>query len=160
MSPELLFQQALNGLSFGALLFILAAGLSLVFGMMDVVNLAHGAFYMLGACVGLTVVQQTGAFWAAMVIAPLALGVLGLAIEPLLLRRLRGHHLEQVLLTIGVSLVVVDLIGLTWGREVRSLAFPAPFDGSGALVGNADPTYRLYVSGFGAAVAGFTALLC
>ena len=62
MSPELVFQQALNGFSFGALLFILAAGLSLVFGMMDVVNLAHGAFYMPGAYVGLTVVQQTGWF--------------------------------------------------------------------------------------------------
>ena len=159
MSPELLFQQALNGLSFGALLFILAAGLSLVFGMMDVVNLAHGAFYMLGAYVGLTVVQQTGSFWAAMIVAPLALGVLGLVLEPLLLRRLRGHHLEQVLLTIGVSLVVVDLIGLTWGREVRSLAFPPPFDGSIALFGNAYPTYRLFVIGFGVALAAAIAVV-
>ena len=80
MSPELLFQQALNGLSFGALLFILAAGLSLVFGMMDVLNLAHGAFYMLGAYLALTVVQRTGSFWLALVLAPLALGVVGLAL--------------------------------------------------------------------------------
>src|SRR2546423_83652 len=87
MTPELVFQQALNGLSFGALLFILASGLSLVFGMMDVVNLAHGAFYMLGAYVALSVVQLTGSFWIALLAAPLALALLGLVIEPLLLRR-------------------------------------------------------------------------
>src|SRR6266545_819209 len=121
MSPEVAVVQALNGISFGALLFILAAGLSLVFGMMDVVNLAHGAFYMLGAYVALTVVQRTGSFWLALVAAP---GALGLVLEPLLLRRLRGRHLDQVLLTIGVALVVVDQIGLVWGREVRSLPFP------------------------------------
>src|SRR2546428_8978749 len=70
MSPELAFLQALNGISFGALLFILAAGLSLIFGVMDVVNLAHGAFYMLGAYVALSVVRTTGSFWVALVAVP------------------------------------------------------------------------------------------
>ena len=153
MSPELVFQQALNGLSFGALLFILASGLSLVFGMMDVVNLAHGAFYMLGAYVALSVVQFTGSFWVAMLAAPLALALLGLVLEPLLLRRLRGRHLDQVLLTIGVSLVIVDLIGLAWGREVRSLSAPPGLDGSVTLIGGVYPVYRLFVMAFGAALA-------
>ena len=153
MSPELVFQQALNGLSFGALLFILASGLSLVFGMMDVVNLAHGAFYMLGAYVALSVVQVTGSFWIAMLAAPLALALLGLVLEPLLLRRLRGRHLDQVLLTIGVSLVIVDLIGLAWGREVRSLSAPPGLDGSVTLIGGVYPVYRLFVMAFGAALA-------
>ena len=153
MSPELVFEQALNGLSFGALLFILASGLSLVFGMMDVVNLAHGAFYMLGAYVALSVVQITGSFWIAMLAAPLALALLGLVIEPLLLRRLRGRHLDQVLLTIGVSLVIVDLIGLAWGREVRSLSAPPGLDGSVTLIGGVYPVYRLFVMAFGAALA-------
>ena len=153
MSPELVFQQALNGLSFGALLFILASGLSLVFGMMDVVNLAHGAFYMLGAYVALSVVQVTGSFWVAMVAAPLALALLGLVLEPLLLRRLRGRHLDQVLLTIGVSLVIVDVIGLAWGREVRSLSAPPGLDGSVTLIGGVYPVYRLFVIAFGAALA-------
>jgi len=153
VSPELVFQQALNGLSFGALLFILASGLSLVFGMMDVVNLAHGAFYMLGAYVALSVVQATGSFWVAMVAAPLALALLGLVLEPLLLRRLRGRHLDQVLLTIGVSLVIVDLIGLVWGREVRSLSAPPGLDGSVTLIGGVYPVYRLFVMAFGAALA-------
>ena len=159
MSPELVFQQALNGLSFGALLFILASGLSLVFGMMDVVNLAHGAFYMLGAYVALSVVQFTGSFWLALLVAPLALALLGLVLEPLLLRRLRGRHLDQVLLTIGVSLVIVDVIGQVWGREVRSLSAPAGLDGSVALVGGVYPVYRLFVIGFGAALAAAMAVI-
>jgi len=135
MTPETAVVQALNGISFGALLFILAAGLSLIFGMMDVVNLAHGAFYMLGAYIALTVVQRTGQFWLALALAPLLIGALGLVIEPLLLRRLRGRHLDQVLLTIGVSLVIADLIGLTWGREIRSIPFPAGLDHAITIVG-------------------------
>jgi branched-subunit amino acid ABC-type transport system permease component len=153
VSFELVFQQALNGLSFGALLFILASGLSLVFGMMDVVNLAHGAFYMLGAYVALSIVQSTGSFWLALVAAPVALAVVGLVLEPLLLRRLRGRHLDQVLLTIGVSLVIVDLIGQVWGREVRSLSAPPGLDGSVTLIGGVYPVYRLFVIAFGVALA-------
>ena len=146
-------QQALNGISFGALLFILAAGLSLIFGMMDVVNLAHGAFYMLGAYIALTVVQRTGQFWLALVVAPLLVGALGLAIEPLLLRRLRGRHLDQVLLTIGISLVIADLIGLVVGREIRSLSFPAGLDHSVPIMGGDYPVYRLFVIAFAAVLA-------
>ena len=149
MSPEQLFQQALNGLSFGALLFILAAGLSLVFGMMDVVNLAHGAFYMLGAYVAYSVVQGTGSFWLAVLVAPAMLFALGVVLEPLLLRRLRGRHLDQVLLTIGVSLVIADQIGLWWGREVHALAAPPGLDGSLSLYGGAYSAYRLAVIVFG-----------
>jgi branched-chain amino acid transport system permease protein len=155
MSPELALLQALNGISFGALLFILAAGLSLIFGMMDVVNLAHGAFYMLGAYVALSVVRTTGSFWAALACVPLALGVLGLAIEPLLLRRLRGRHLDQVLITVGVALVITDLIRLVpdWGAEVRSLPPPVELAGSVAILGNVYPVYRLFVIAFGVTLA-------
>jgi branched-subunit amino acid ABC-type transport system permease component len=153
VSFELAFQQALNGLSFGALLFILASGLSLVFGMMDVVNLAHGAFYMLGAYVALSVVQLTGSFWIALLAAPLALALLGLVLEPLLLRRLRGRHLDQVLVTIGASLVIVDVIGQFWGRDVRSLSAPPGLDGSVTLIGGVYPVYRLFVIAFGVALA-------
>jgi branched-subunit amino acid ABC-type transport system permease component len=153
VSPEVAVQQALNGISFGALLFILAAGLSLIFGMMDVVNLAHGSFYMLGAYVALTVVQRTGSFWPALVVAPLAVGLLGLVIEPLLLRRLRGRHLDQVLLTIGVSLVIADLIGLIWGREIHSIPLPSGLDHSVQVMGGDYPIYRLFVIAFGVALA-------
>jgi branched-chain amino acid transport system permease protein len=153
VSPEVAVQQALNGISFGALLFILAAGLSLIFGMMDVVNLAHGAFYMLGAYVALTVVQRTGSFWPALVLAPLAVGLLGLVIEPLLLRRVRGRHLDQVLLTIGISLVIADLIGLFWGREIRSIPLPSGLDHSVQVMGGDYPVYRLFVIAFGIVLA-------
>jgi branched-subunit amino acid ABC-type transport system permease component len=150
-------QQALNGLSFGALLFILAAGLSLIFGMMDVVNLAHGAFYMLGAYVALSVTRVTGSFWVALVVAPLALAAFGLIVEPLLLRRLRGRHLDQVLVTIGLSLVIADFIRLRddwgWGATVRSLDLPPGLDRSIVVAGSDYPTYRLFVIAFGAALA-------
>ena len=146
-------QQALNGISFGALLFILAAGLSLIFGMMDVVNLAHGAFYMLGAYVTLAIVQRTGQFWLALLVAPAVVGLLGLILEPLLLRRLRGRHLDQVLLTIGVSLVIADVLGLTFGREIHSIPLPAGLDRSTQVLGSDYPTYRLFVIAFGIALA-------
>jgi branched-subunit amino acid ABC-type transport system permease component len=159
VSPEVAVQQALNGISFGALLFILAAGLSLVFGMMDVVNLAHGAFYMLGAYVTLTVVQRTGSFWPALVVAPLAVGLCGLLIEPLFLRRLRGRHLDQVLLTIGLSLVIADVIGLVWGREIRSIPLPAGLDHSVPIMGGDYPVYRLFVIAFGVALAAIFSIV-
>src|SRR6267378_110232 len=161
MTPETAVVQALNGISFGALLFILAAGLSLVFGMMDVVNLAHGAFYMLGAYIALTVVQRTGQFWLALVLAPLLIGALGLVMEPLLLRRLRGRHLDQVLLTIGVSLVIADLIGLTWGREIRSIPFPAGVDHAPMLAALGVDIDRLFAVTFavGAALAGLAGVI-
>src|SRR5438477_13097662 len=120
--------------------------------MMDVVNLTHGAFYILGAYIALSVFQSTGSFWLAMLAAPLALGLLGFVLEPLLLRRLRGRHLDQVLLTIGVSLVIVDVIGQVWGRVVRSLSAPAGLDGSVALIGGVYPVYRLFVMAFGVAL--------
>ena len=163
MTFEDALQQALNGFSFGALLFILAAGLSLIFGMMDVVNLAHGAFYMLGAYVALSVTRATGSFWVALVVAPLVLAAFGLLVEPLLLRRVRGRHLDQVLITIGLSLVIADFIRLRddwgWGATVRSLPFPAGLDHSIAIAGSDYPTYRLFVIGFGAGLAILLSLL-
>src|SRR6267378_7252460 len=147
MTPETAVVQALNGISFGALLFILAAGLSLIFGMMDV------------AYIALTVVQRTGQFWLALVLAPLLIGALGLVMEPLLLRRLRGRHLDQVLLTIGVSLVIADLIALTWGREIRSIPFPAGLDHAITILGGDYPVYRLFVIAFGTALAVLLAIV-
>ena len=163
MTLEQALQQALNGLSFGALLFVLAAGLSLIFGMTDVVNLAHGAFYMLGAYVALSVTRVTGSFWVALVVAPLVLALIGLLIEPLLLRRLRGRHLDQVLVTIGLSLVIADFIRLRddwgWGATVRSLPVPAGLDHSIAIAGSDYPVYRLFVIAFGIVLALVLALV-
>ena len=106
-----LFAQALNGLSYGVLLFLLSVGLTLIFGMLDVVNLAHGSFYMLGAYAGLTLIAATGNFWLALAAAPLVVGMIGVVIERSCLRPLywRGP-LDQVLLTFGLIYLFEDLV--------------------------------------------------
>lgn len=147
--------QALNGLAYGMLLFLLAAGLSLIFGLMEVVNLAHGAFYMLGAYLALSIVRWTGSFWIAAVIAPLALGALGFALEWEFLRPLyRRTHLDQILLTFGFAFVLSDLARWWWGADVQSLAPPPGLDRSIPLLGTLFPSYRLFVIAFGAVLAG------
>jgi branched-chain amino acid transport system permease protein len=147
--------QALNGLAYGMLLFLLAAGLSLIFGLMEVVNLAHGAFYMLGAYLALSVVRWTGSFWIALLVAPLALAALGFLLEWELLRPLyRRTHLDQILLTFGCAFVLSDVTRWWWGAEVQSLSPPAGLDRSIPLLGTLFPSYRLFVIGLGAALAG------
>ena len=115
----------LDGLAFGGLIFLLAAGLSVIFGLMDVLNLAHGSFYMLGAYVGLTVLGLTNNFWLALIAAPIALAIIGGAVEVVFFRRIyqRGH-LMQVLLTFGLTLVIVDLVRWRFGPQTHSLPTP------------------------------------
>src|SRR6202040_1666799 len=100
--PAEIFAQALNGLAYGVLLFLLSVGLTLIFGMLDVVNLAHGSFYMLGAYAGLSLIAGTGNFWLALLVAPPGGGAMGAVIEGSCLRPLyRRPPLDQVLLTFG-----------------------------------------------------------
>ena len=101
--------QTLNGLSFGMLLFLLAAGLSLIFGLMRILNLAHGSYYVLGAYVALSVVQATGSLLLATIAGIAAVTVLGILMERLLLRRLPTEELPQALLTFGLLLIIGDL---------------------------------------------------
>lgn len=161
MTAEQIVLQALNGLAIGSLLFILAAGLSLVFGMMDVANLAHGAFYLLGGYLAYTVVRGSASacfrgsldFWLALLLVPLVVGGLGFVVAIALLRQLRGKHLEQVLLTIGVAIVIADLARACWGGEVLSLPAPRGLDGSVSVVGQPYPLYRIFLIAFGGALA-------
>src|SRR5262249_56208411 len=104
VSPEFWVTQTFNGLSYGALLFLLASGLSLIFGVMRVVNLAHGSYFMLGGYVGLSVAWRTGSYALALAAGALTLAVVGMSMERLFLRRLPGQTLGQVLITIGLSL--------------------------------------------------------
>lgn len=147
--------QLLNGLVASMLLFIMAAGLSLIFGQMNVINLSHGAFYLLGGYVGLTAIRQLGAFWPAVILAPLLVAGLGLVIERFLLRRLYGghHHLEQVLLTFGVALILSDLIQWNWGAYVESVPPPAFLAGQVPFLGIQFPIYRLAIILFGLLLA-------
>ncbi len=146
--------QALNGLAYGALLFLLSVGLTLIFGMLDVVNLAHGSFYMLGAYAGLTLIAATGNFWVALAMAPLAVGLIGALVEQSCLRPLyRRPALDQVLLTFGFIYLFEDLVKWIWGGKIRSIPAPALFAGSVSVGGATYPSYRLFVIGFGLSMA-------
>jgi branched-subunit amino acid ABC-type transport system permease component len=146
--------QALNGLAYGALLFLLSVGLTLIFGMLDVVNLAHGSFYMLGAYAGLATLAVTGNFWLAALAAPLAVGFIGALVERGLLRPLYHRSpLDQVLLTFGLIYLFEDLVKWSWGGRIRSIPPPEVFSGRVTFAGLTFPSYRLFVIVFGLAVA-------
>jgi len=122
----LLVEQCLNGLQFGLLLFLLAAGLTLVFGIMDFVNLAHGSFYMLGAYFAATFVARTGSFVLGAVLALAATLVVGMAVELVAVRKLYGRdHLDHVLGTFGLILFFNELVRLTWGPAGMNLPLPS-----------------------------------
>ena len=138
--------QVLNGLAFSMLLFLLAAGLSVIFGMMDFINLAHGSFYMLGAYLGLTATQRFGNFWLALILVPLVVAALGFALEKVLLRPLyKRGHLDQVLLTFGLAFVVADLVRWIWGGDIRSVPQPPELTGAVPLGIAVYPRYRTFV---------------
>lgn len=146
--------QIMNGLAFSMLLFLLAAGLSVIFGMMDFINLAHGSFYMLGAYMGFTATQRLGNFWLALILVPIVVAALGFALERVLLRPLyKRGHLDQVLLTFGLAFVVADLVKWTWGADIRSVAQPPELTGAVSLGITAYPRYRTFVIVAGLALA-------
>jgi branched-chain amino acid transport system permease protein len=144
MSLNLFLFQLANGVSFGALLFVLASGFTLIFGLLRIVNLAHGAFYLIGGYVALTTIRYTGNFWLAMLSAPLAIGVLGLFVERVLLRPIRGLVLPEVLLTVGLSFVLVDLSIAIWGGDPTSVPIPDFFRGPVDLGFTTMPRFRVF----------------
>src|SRR5258708_33149858 len=116
MSTILFLEQALNGVQFGLMLFLLAAGLTLVFGIMDMINLAHGSLYMIGAYFMASFVQLTGSFWLGLPLALAATALVGVALEMSLLRRLYGRdHLTQGLATLPVILIAHEAGPIAWG---------------------------------------------
>lgn len=145
--PVFLAQQALNGLSFGALLFLLASGLTLVFGLQRIVNLAHGAFYMLGGYIGLVIATLTGNLLLAVVVAMIAVGVTAFVVEVGLLRFVRGQEMPEVLLTIGVMFVVADLCLAIFGGDPKTLPAAASIQGAMSIGGLIYPWYRIFVIG-------------
>ena len=145
MSGEFWISQAFNGISYGALLFLLAAGLSLIFGVMRVVNLAHGSYFMLGGYVGLSVVWRTDSFLLALLAGAVAVGLIGVGMERLFLRRLPGQTLGQVLMTIGFALIFQDLALLIWGGDPYTIPVPEPLRGSFRVGRLAFPAYRIFI---------------
>ena len=151
----LLIEQLLNGLQLGITLFLMSAGLTLVFGIMQVINLAHGSFYMIGAYVGATVAARTGSFLLAMAGGVAAAALVGCLVEVLVLRRLYARqHLDQVLATFGLIMFFNELTRIVWGRQPLFMDLPRGLTKSIELLpGLPYPTYRLAVIGVGLLVA-------
>lgn len=139
--------QMVNGLSYGFLLFIITSGLSLVFGIMGVLNLAHGSLYMLGAYIALALLSNiVSSFWIAIFLAAAFVAVIALVIEVGLLRpTYHLGHLSQVLLTFGLAYVFQDIAKVLWGTQVMSLPLPSYLQGSVEVFGQSFPVYRLFV---------------
>ena len=147
----------LNGAVYGLLLFMLASGLTLIYGMMGVLNLAHASFYMLGAFLAYTIAIRIG-FWPALVVAPVLVGVLGACVERWGLRTVHRHgHLAELLFTFGLAFVINEIVPLIWGRTPVPYRVPASLDFPlFQIAGNAYPAYRLFM--MAVAVAIFLAL--
>ena len=161
MSLGLLLVQGLNGLQFGVLLFLVAAGLTLVFGVMDFINLAHGVQYMLGAYLGASLASLTGSFWGGLLLALPATLASGLVLEWLVFRHLYDRdHLSQVLATFGVILFLNEAVKLAWGTAPLQMAPPELLAGGITLLpGLQYPAYRLAILAAGLATAGLLWLL-
>jgi branched-chain amino acid transport system permease protein len=157
----LIVEQLLNGVQFGVTLFLMSAGLTLIFGIMGVINLAHGSLYMIGAYAAAITAVRTGSLLLALLAGVAAAGLAGIVIEMLVVRRLYGRsHLDQVLATFALILIVNQGAVLLFGRQPLFVAMPPGLDGSVTLLPGLDyPVYRLVVIGAGLAVAAGLSLL-
>jgi len=155
MNTILLFEQLLNGLQFGVMLFLLAAGLTLVFGIMNMVNLAHGSMYMVGAYLAVAAAQWTGSYFAGVLIALAGTLLVGVVTEVVALRTLYARdHLDQVLATFGLILFFNELVAILWGRAALFSDIPQLLSGHVELVGTLHyPVYRLAIIVVGLLVA-------
>jgi branched-chain amino acid transport system permease protein len=144
---------AVNSISYGGLLFLLSAGFSLIFGLMRIPNLMHGSFFMLGAYLGASLLARGVNFWVAALASAAAMGLIGAVIERLLLRRLAGQELPQVLLTLGLSFIVADICLMVWTGDPIQPSSPAEFRGAVMPFGVFFPIYRLVVVAIAVVIA-------
>ncbi len=148
-----LVEQLLNALALAGLLFLVSAGLSLVFGILRVVNFAHGVFYMLGAYLGFTTVAVTGWFWPSLLLVPPAVGVVGALLEASTLRFIyRRPPIYQLLLTFGLALILEETIHVLYGPTAKGVEPPPLLQGGIALAGAFYPRYRLFLIALGLVV--------
>lgn len=151
---QLVLEQLLNGVQFGLMLFLLAAGLTLVFGIMDMINLAHGSLYMVGAYLAAAATQASGSFLTGILLAMLGTALLGVLVEVVLMRRLYlRNHLAQVLATFALILMANEGVRWLWGAQPVLLNAPAALSGPVDLLGFYYPAYRLLIIGVGLGVA-------
>lgn len=146
MDAELILIQLFSGIALGAILVITALGLSIIFGMLGVVNFAHGALFMVGAYAGLWVASLTGSFWWGLLVAPIMIGLFGMAIEWLLVRPLYGRSVDDpLLLTFGLSYVLVEAVRIVFGNDGIPFPTPSQLTGVANLGIGYFPIYRLFV---------------
>jgi len=157
----LIIEQILNGLQLGVTLFLMSAGLTLIFGIMQVINLAHGSFYMIGAYVGATVTARSGSFLLGLLAALPAAALVGMLVEAIVLRRLyKKDHVDQVLATFGLIMFFNELTRIIWGRQPLFMDVPAWLSGTVEIIpGIPYPSYRIAVIGVGLLVALFLYLM-
>jgi branched-chain amino acid transport system permease protein len=147
--------QLFNGLALGALLALISSGLTIIYGTLGVLNLAHGAMFMLGGYAGFMAYQATGSYVVAVIAGSVALLVLGIAIERLLIRHFYSRpHEDQLLVTFGLSIVMVELVRFAFGSESRNVPAPGPISGVMSLGFAIYPTYRVALIGIVAAALG------
>jgi len=135
--------QTLNGITFSMVLFLITAGLTLIFGLMRIINLAQGCFYLLGAYIGFSILRSTHSFILGLLFGVAAMGILGIIMQRFLLHRFQDDHEGQVLLTLGFVFILSDLALLIWGGEPKLLPKPSLFEGSIEIGGNFFAVYRL-----------------
>ena len=154
MDLNLLVLQLLNGIALGVLYLLIASGLSVIFGMTDIINFAHGALYMLGAYFGLTLINATGNFWLALILAPIGVGIVGAITERTTLHRIYDRDpLYHIILTFGLTLMIADAIEFIWGKGPQQFSTPPALSGAMALGPIYYPKYKLFLIGAGVAVA-------
>jgi branched-chain amino acid transport system permease protein len=146
--------QIFNGISYGALLFLLAGGLSLIFGLMRIVNMTHGSYYLLGGYVGLTTIWQTQQFGLAVLAGAVAIAIVGVGEWRIFLKNLGGQELGQVLTTMGLALIFQDLGLVVWGGEPYTIPIPTLLSGSYRIGPLFFPIYRLFIIAVALGVAG------
>jgi len=161
MDFTLLLIQTLNGLQYGLLLFLIASGLTIIFGIMGVINLAHGSFYMIGAYMALTFTQWTGSIFGAILLGVPVAVVLGIVVERVFIVHLyKREHLQQVLLTFGLILIFNELQSIIWGDDPHGVPVPGFLDASVPLTDTLNyPVYRLFLSVVCLGIAGGLYLL-
>src|SRR5262245_9467698 len=137
---------AVNSITLGGLLFLLAAGFSLIFGLMRIPNLTHGSFFMLGAYFAVSLIRAGVGFCTAALLAGLGVALFGGLVERLILRRLAGAELAQVLVTLGLSFMVADVCLMVWTGDPIRVATPPALTGATSFFGFGFPTYRLAIS--------------
>jgi len=152
--------QGIHGLAYGMILFLVASGLNIIFGMMGILNLAHASFFMLSAYFCYQFLSMTGSFWASLLLAPVATAVFGILLERFLLRRVHGlGHMAELILTVGVSLVILAGVKIFWGTESLPVKIPSFLSGLVPIAGMDYPVYRLFIIAMALLVLAMMALL-